>query len=196
VGKISHNILWKTVRLAVAPLSVSFLLFMAWVALYALPGAWLLIAVVGATSPKTAVWFFVVLCLVPVPLFWRRHWFSGITMLVGVIAIFFMAAEPKPADSFARKAANVVHVLAYRSALQRQVEELQRQGISPTVVAIPIDGFGSMANGIAFDPTGEILLPAEKRSKSWLAATRQTELDIEALEARHILGNYYSWFHY
>jgi len=166
------------------------------VVVHAVPGAWLMIAVFGGTSPKTALGLFVLVSLVFVPLFWHRHWFSGITMLAGVVAIFFIAVEPAPAHSLSRKAADFVHVLAYRSALQWQVQELQRQGISPAVVAIPIDGFGSMANGIAFDPTGEILLPAEKRSKSWLAAAAQTELVIEGLEARHIVGSYYSWFRY
>jgi hypothetical protein len=40
------------------------------------------------------------------------------------------------------------------------------------------------------DPTGEIVLPADRRSKAWAATAGQTELGVEGLEARHIVGNY------
>jgi hypothetical protein len=52
-----------------------------------------------------------------------------------------------------------------------------------------------MTSGIAFDPTGEIVLPSNKRSQAWMAAAGQTELGVEELQARHIVGDYYSWFH-
>ncbi len=175
-------------KYAAVPLSISLLFFIGDVVLFAVPGAWLI--------QESAVWLFFILSLALVPILWLRHWFSGVSMIAGAIAVFFIIVNPTPAQSLSRKAADLVHVLVYRNALQRQVQEMQRQGISPTAAVIPIDGFGSVTDGIAFDPTGEILRPAGRRTKAWLAVADETDLGREGMDARHIVGNYHAWFHW
>jgi len=187
----------SAIRLGLAPLAVALLLFALWIAKLAVPGAWLIVAVYTVSLPKaTLVVGALVIAITMVALFWWRHWISGATMLFGLIALVLLASQPTVGRPPSRSVADVVQLIYYRNDLLRQAAELRRTGTSPAVASITIDGFGSMANGIALDPTGEILLQAEKRSKSWTATTGQTELGVEGLEARHLVGNYYSWFHY
>ncbi len=76
-----------------------------------------------------------------------------------------------------------------------QAAELRRKGVSPAIAVIGIEGFGSLTFGIALDPTGEIAVARDKRSKAWTEVAASTELSIEGMEAHHIVGDYYSWFH-
>ena len=179
-----------------APLSMALLLLAAWVAVLAIPGAFILTLFFLApiTIPGILV-IALLLAVTLVTLFWRRHWISGLTMCLGLLGVLLLATQPTVAASPALWVADVTHVLYYRGALLEQSRELRSKGVSPAVAAIAIDGFGSMTSGIAFDPTGEIVLPSNKRSQAWMAAAGQTELGVEELQARHIVGDYYSWFH-
>jgi hypothetical protein len=58
-----------------------------------------------------------------------------------------------------------------------------------------IDGLGSLASGLVYDPSGEIALPPNQRSKAWTDGPGATELGIDRLEVHHIFGPYYQWFH-
>jgi len=53
-----------------------------------------------------------------------------------------------------------------------------------------------MTSGIAYDPSGEIMLPADRRSAGWKASVGQSELGVTDFQARPIVGAYYSWFHF
>jgi hypothetical protein len=187
----------SVIKLAGAPLAVACVLFALWVAMLAVPGA-LLIAVIYIMSvprmivPACALALAAVLVL----LFWWRNWVSGMTMLGGLIAIALLVYVPTVSTSPAKWTAELVQLSFYRGALLRQADELRRRGVSPAVAAVAIDGFGSMTSGIALDPTGEILLKPDERSSQWTATAGKTELGVEDLQARHILGEYYSWFHY
>jgi hypothetical protein len=129
-------------------------------------------------------------------LFWRRNRASGMTMLGGLIIVVLLAYIPTASTSPAKRIAVLAQLVCYRGALLRQADELKRRDVSPAVAAIAIDGFGSMTSGIALDPTGEILLKPEKRSRQWTATAGETELGVEDLQARHIIGEYYWWLHY
>lgn len=183
-------------KFVVAPISVAFCLFVAYSAVLSVPNAWLLIVVLVAVGPVVIAVGGLILSFLLTRLFWRRHWISGVSMFVGLIALVLAAVFPTLAESPSRKVVDLIHVLSYQKELDQQVRELKDQGISPTIAAVAIEGFGSMTTGIAYDPTGEILLPPEKRTKSWLAIASQTELGFEGVEAQPIIGNYYSWFHY
>lgn len=178
------------------PLLVSLALFAVCVAVFAIPGAWLLLAILYVEHSRIMTAAAALLLVTVVFVFWRRHWISGAAMLIGISLVAVSATVPVPADSISRRAADLVGVMRYYRIVQDQLEEQKKNGVSPAVAVIPIDGFGSMTSGIAYDPTGEILLPPASRSKSWVATAGQTELGLEGLEARHIVGNYYSWFHY
>jgi len=115
---------------------------------------------------------------------WWHHWISGATMLC-LIAVALLASQSTVAKSSSRRVADVAQLIYYRDVLPRQVAELQRNGASPAVAAIAVDGFGSMTSGIALDPTGEILLKPDRRSKSWMATAGQTEIGIESLSTAH-----------
>ena len=178
------------------PLLVSLALFAVCVAVFAIPGAWMLLAILYVGYSGFSIAAAALLLVAVVFVFWRRHWISGAAMLIGISLVAGSAIVPIPADSISRKAAELVGVVCYYRIMQGQLEEQKKNGVSPAIAVISIDGFGSMTSGIAYDPTGEILLPPASRSKSWVATAGQTELGLEGLEARHIIGNYYSWFHY
>ncbi|HEY4370215.1 MAG TPA: hypothetical protein VGN07_23490 [Steroidobacteraceae bacterium] len=178
-------------------MAIALLLFLLWIALLAVPGAWVIFSIYTVSVTKTVlVCSALAVALTLVGLCWWHHWISGATMLCGLIAVALLASQPTVAKSPSRRVADVAQLIYYRDALLRQVAELQRKGTSPAVAAIAVDGFGSMTSGIALDPTGEIFLKPDRRSKSWTATAGQTEIGIETLEARHIVGDYYSWFHY
>ena len=125
----------------------------------------------------------------------RRLCMDGYGLVAGLLAAAALALLPNPPSSFLSRVSNLIEVVTYRGALQQQVLDLTRQGISPTVAEIAVDGFGSLTTGIAYDPTGEILLPKGQQSAQWKAVADRTELGVDGLEARHIVGGYYRWFH-
>ncbi len=190
------SILRSNVHRLWPPLLVSLVLFAASVAASAIPGAWLFLVILYVVNPGITIAAATLPLIMVVFVFWWRHWISGAAMLIGIFLVAVSATVPAPADSISRRAADLVDVVRYYRVVQGQLQDLENSGASPAVAVIPIDGFGSMTRGIAYDPTGEILLPPASRSKSWVATAGQTELGLEGLEARHIIGNYYSWFHY
>lgn len=183
-------------RLALPPLAIATVLFALWIAILAVPGAWLLAAILivrfGLLIPSIVAG---TVATVLIAVFWRYNRVSGITMLAALIATVLLSVVPNVATSPSRWIAEVAQVIYYRPVLQRRAEELASKGVSPAVSAVGIDGFGSATLGLAYDPTGEILLPSDKRSKQWAATAEQTELGVEGLSARHIIGDYYSWFY-
>lgn len=186
----------RDLRRTVGPFLVSLLLLGVCVAVLAIPGGWLVGTFIIVEYPKVAAAAGLLLAAGLVAHFWRRHPVSGVAMAGGLILVGVALNAPSPAESLSRTMVDLIYVVRYRSALQIQMHDLSTSGESPAVAVIDIDGFGSMANGIAYDPTGEILLPPGKRSAAWTATGGQTELGVDGLEVRHIVGNYYSWFHY
>jgi hypothetical protein len=123
-------------KLIIVPLLLVLALFAAYVAQLAVPGAWLWVAVVIATTPTVAAIVAVLLALGLIALFWRRHWISGAAMLAGLIALVVAAEVPNPADSVAGKIADLVHVISYSSTLQQQVQQLRDHGDSPAIALV------------------------------------------------------------
>jgi hypothetical protein len=179
-------------RPTILPACIALALLVIYAALISVPGGWLILEML---SRGTGPLWLVVLGSALVFLFWRRQRISGIAMFASLAALSVLVTAPTPATSFAGKLADLINVAVYGGALQRQLGEARRHGQALTAASIAIDGFGSMASGIAFDPSKEILLPADKRSRAWTDSAGQTELGVDNLEVRHIVGSYYAWFH-
>lgn len=186
-----------TLKPAVMPLLLTLVLFAGYVASLAIPGAWLLLAICAAFIPPTLTELgALVLGLSLIMWFWGRHRVSGAAMLAGFIALFIAMSAPNEADSAANWTAHLAQVAVYRNALQRQAAPVEDENKSASLAVLPLDGFGSMTNGIAFDSTGEIMLPPQARSTAWRAAAGRTDLIADGLEVHHVIGDYYAWFHY
>jgi hypothetical protein len=92
-------------------------------------------------------------------------------------------------------AANVLKVIYYHNDLRHSYVEAKKSGQASPVGQVYTDGFGSLTSGLAYDPSSEISLPASQRSKARTEGPAKTELGVDNLEAHHIFGSYYQWFH-
>jgi hypothetical protein len=128
--------------------------------------------------------------------YWRRHWLSGFSLLVcaAPLALTF-GIFPHPVNSPVGWAANALKVIYYHDDLQHSYWEAKKSGQTSPVGQVYTDGFGSLTSGLAYDPSSEIVLPPNQRSKSWADGPGATELGIDKLEVHHIFGSYYQWFH-
>jgi hypothetical protein len=126
---------------------------------------------------------------------WRRNWISGVSMLCAPLLVTILGAFPQPVSSPIGWAANVARVFYYRNELQKSYLDARGHGESIPVGQLYLDGFGSLTSGLAYDPSGEISLPVNKRSKAWTSGPGRTELGLENLNVHHIVGSYYHWFH-
>ena len=189
---------WNRAAIAISgSYVVALLLLAAWVALLAVPGAWLMAAIFFAThTPTFLVGSATALVVGLVGACWLLHRVAGVTMLCGLIVVVVLCAVPNAAESPASWLAHLAQLVYYRDDLLHQEAELQRKGVSPAIAVLAVDGWGSMTSGLALDRTGEIMLPADKRTPGWNATGGQTELSADTREARHIVGDYYFWFHF
>ncbi len=127
--------------------------------------------------------------------YWRRHWLSGLSLACAAPLAFAFGIFPNPVNSPVGWTANVLKAIYYHRDLQQSYAKARNsRQISPLGQA-DIDGFGSLASGLVCDPSGEIALPPNQRSKAWTDGPGATELGIDRLEVHHIFGPYYQWFH-
>ena len=91
--------------------------------------------------------------------------------------------------------ANVLKVVYYHGDLQQSYAEAKNSGQLSPLGQADIDGLGSLGSGLVYDPSGEIALPPNQRSRAWTNGPGATELGIDRLEVHHIFGYYYQWFH-
>ena len=126
---------------------------------------------------------------------WRRHWISGVSMLCAPLVVAILGAFPHPISSPIGWAANVARAFYYRDELKGSYFDARHLGESMPVGQLFIDGFGSLTSGLAYDPSGEIALPVDRRSKAWRDGPGRTELGLKNLEVHHIIGAYYFVFH-
>jgi hypothetical protein len=127
--------------------------------------------------------------------YWRRNWLSGVSILCAAALVFALNVYPQPVTSPVGWAANGVKVLYYYRDLQHSYADAKSRGQTTPVGQVYTDGFGSLTAGLAYDPSGEIARPPDQRSRAWTEGPGKTELGIENLEAHHIWGAYYQWFH-
>lgn len=167
---------------------VAVLLFVAWVVILATPGGFIFVPMM--LLPLSAL---IGVCMLS--LFWRRYRTPAAAGLAGIAVAFSLAALPTPAGSFARWAADLADVVVYRADLHRLSDEERRTGVSPAIGVLAVEGFGSLTSGLALDPSRELGLPPELRSAAWRASADHTELGVDGIETRHIIGDYYGWFH-
>ena len=174
---------------------VALTLLAIWIAILAIPGALLFVMLVPLSFPKTSITLGALFFVGVITLCWLRRWRIVIGSLTGLVIAILLSEIPTPARSFSRWVADVADVAYYHAGLQRLADGSRRKGESPPIGVLALDGFGSLTSGLALDPSGEIILPANRRSRAWTAVGGQTELGVESMEARHILGSYYAWFH-
>lgn len=128
-------------------------------------------------------------------LYWRRHWLSGLSVVCAAPLVIVVGVFPNSVNSPVGWAANVLKVVYYNHDLQRTYAEARQSGQNLPLGQADIDGFGSLASGLVYDPSGEIGLPPDQRSKAWADGPGATELGIKNLQVHHIYGPYYQWFH-
>jgi len=126
---------------------------------------------------------------------WRRNRIAGLSALCAPLLVVVLGTFPHPVTSPIGWAANVIAVIRHRDELQSSFLESKREGQVPPVGQIGLDGFGSLGSGLAYDPSGEIALPMDKRSESWNNERGLSELGLRSLQVHHIFGSYYHWFH-
>jgi len=182
------------VRPALLPIGLAIAIFLSYVTFLAVPiGVFQFgLALLLAVYPMGAVAFGLLGSFALVVLFWRRSRISGIAMVIGLATLTIAVAVPAPQVPMARRAVDLVHVIAYSGELQRQIQEALRKGDSPALASIEIGGWAGGGYGIGYDPTGEVALPVEERSKPWKVAAEQTFFSVDGVEVRHIVGNYYA----
>jgi len=114
--------------------------------------------------------------------------------LATALGAFLLAVVlPAPEETLARRAADLIDVVVYRGDLDQQLREARLKGGSPELAAVEIGGGFGGGYGIAYDASGELAFPLDKRSKSWEDAASNTLLGIDNLEVRHVFGNYYAF---
>ena len=128
-------------------------------------------------------------------LYWRRHWLSGLSVVCAAPLVIVVGFIPNPPNSPVGWAANVLKVIYYNRDLHETYANAKKSGQSLPLGQADIDGFGSLASGLIYDPSGEIGLPPDQRSRAWTDGPGTTELGIKNLEVHHIFGPYYQWFH-
>ena len=115
--------------------------------------------------------------------YWRHHWLSGVSMLCAAPLVFALNMYPQPVTSPVGWSANGMKVLYYYRDLQRSYVDAQQSGQSSPLGQVYTDGFGSLTAGLAYDPSGEVGLPADQRSRAWTEGPENTELGAEGFEA-------------
>lgn len=128
-------------------------------------------------------------------IYWRRHWLSGLSLICAAPLALAIGIFPNPVNSPVGWAANVLKVIYYHNDLQHSYVEAKKSGQASPVGLVYTDGLGSLTSGLAYDPSSEIALPATQRSKGWNDGPGRTELGVDNLEAHHVFGPYYQWFH-
>jgi hypothetical protein len=167
--------------------------FAASVAVFTIPGAFLLLLIFGMYAWRVLAVIVVFLVVVAAR---AGRWKLLAEVAIGTAIVAVLASLPQPSDSFTSRASWLVVLAVHSHELRAAADAERRAGNPRPVVAISTDGFGSMTSGIAYDPSGEIMFPAARRSAGWKAAVGQSELGVTDFVARPILGAYYSWFHY
>jgi hypothetical protein len=186
-------VLRSTVRLLVPGITLFVLLVIVSVVARSLPP---LLLVVGLFYGFGAVPIALILGIAALSFFyWRRHWLSGLSLVCAAPLVIVVGFFPNPVDSPVGWAANVLRVVYYRHELQQTYVEAKNSGQTLPLGQADIDGFGSLTSGLVYDPSGEIALPPNRRSKAWADGPGTTELGIDRLEVHHIFGPYYHWFH-
>jgi hypothetical protein len=172
---------------------VALALLASWIGILAFPIA--VFFLIPFFLPPLSIILGALVCVGFVSLCWRRQWGIVSGILTGLVIAILLSTVPTPWRSFSLWAADLVELAYYYDDLQRMADQSRRKGESPAIGVWVTFGFGSATRGLAIDPSGEIMLPANQRSAAWNAVGGQTELRFASMEARHIFGSYYIWSH-
>jgi hypothetical protein len=97
-------------------------------------------------------------------LYWRRHRLSGLSLVCAAPLVFAVGIFPNPVNSPVGWTANVLKVVYYHHDLQQSYSEAKNSGEALPLGQADIDGFGSLAAGLVYDPSGEIAYAVKQTS--------------------------------
>jgi hypothetical protein len=124
----------------------------------------------------------------------RLYWVSGAALMLGTVIAAVLLAYPSIPRAPASTAIQLVQFALYKYRLDAEVAAKRAAGVHPVLAVVTTDGFISMSNGFAYDSSGEILMPRERRSAAWEVMAHGTPLSTPGCwGAGRLFGNYYGW---
>lgn len=120
---------------------------------------------------------------------------SAAAMIFIPLAVFTMSLAPKPGASASRWVADLLDVAAFRGDLLRQMNRQQGHATDQHIAVVYLAGFGSLTNGLAYDPSRGLDNPSRITDPLWRSEFESTELSLSNADIRHVVGPYYAWFH-
>jgi hypothetical protein len=176
------------------PTSFAIVLFLLCVALLAIPGSRLFLLffgfpVIGVISliPIALSCFVAATCLK------ERRYLKSLSALVLPILCTIATLNYGTTLRTCASVANYVQFYVGYPFFAHAVSQLPRNA-RPRLAVFTMDGFISMSNGVAFDESDELDLPAGKQTGEWKVRAEHTELSTGDFVAKKLIGHYYLWW--
>jgi hypothetical protein len=138
-------------------------------------------------------WWVIPALIVPVVVLRRHRWAMRWSIVASTVILGLLVAYPSLGESPAMTPSRWIDFAYYRRDLDAQVRTQHARGQHSALATVAIDGFISMASGIAYDESDELALPPGQQSARWRAAAASTELDREVWAATRLHGHYFWW---
>ncbi len=122
----------------------------------------------------------------------QRAWRKALSavLLPGVLVLYlFNLSSLAALSADLGEELNFYIMCPYYQSRVAQLSEKKGQRLAVFV----LDGWGPIANGIAFDDSDEIASPVGSQSVAWKARATGTELSTKCWSASHIQGHFYRW---
>jgi hypothetical protein len=176
------------------PTKVAAVLFLVCVALFAIPGARLFVLFFGL--PAIAVISLIPIalsCFVAATSLNQRRYLKALSALVLPFFCTIAALNFGTALRTCASAANYVQFYVGYPFFALAVSQLPGNA-RPRLAVFTMDGFNSMSNGVAFDESDELELPAGRQTNAWKGRAEHTELSTGDFVAKKLSGHYYLWW--
>lgn len=168
-------------------------LLVIWILILAIPGCWLMFVFLAMPVLTTLPWSAVGLVVCISIALHRCRWWVHLSVWLSAAALALLVGYPSMGNSAASTARRWLDFAFYRPRLDVEVRAQHLDGQWPALARVTIDGFGSMSNGIAYDESGEMALPAGQQSPRWRDAAAGTELAGTTWNALRLYGHYFWW---
>jgi hypothetical protein len=177
-------------RAVVVAVAFAAALYFGWVLILAVPGL-LLLSIFAAP-------FLVVLAgfgaLVMVTVMIRYYRVAALALIPALLLFVAAAVYPSVRDAPSASIAHWVQFSLYKRRLDDAARRNAQPVTAPRLTVITTDGFLSMSQGFAYDPSGDIARPAGQRSALWESDAAQTELSKSCYwRPHHLYASYYFW---
>jgi hypothetical protein len=169
-------------------------LFLLFVALFAIPRSRVFLLFFG--MPVIAVGSLIPIalsCFVAVTSLKERRYLKALSALVLPIVCTIAAVNYGTTLRTCATAANYVQFYVGYPFFAHAVSQLPRNA-GPRLAVFTMDGFISMSNGVAFDESDEVGLPAGQQTDEWKVRATHTELSTGVFVAKRLIGHYYLWW--